>query len=137
MINNDYTWYNICSVWVLDIAYHLLFHCMLRCVTICMHVTFCKSGLWQLLQYNYQCIKRGELIVSCNSKCCGVQRSIVTNSVVYQCMNMDITDSESYNGYVLISRGQNHVEWCTPTVIIIARNCSVGESQHYVLLVFY
>ena len=82
-------------------------------------------------------IKRGEMIVSCSSKCCGVQRSIVTNSVVYQCMNMDITDSESYNGYVLISCGQNHVEWCTPTVIIIARNCSVGESQHYVLLVFY
>ena len=82
-------------------------------------------------------IKHGELIVSCNSKCCGAQRSIVTNSVVYQYMNMDITDSESYNGCVLLSCGQNHVEWCTPNVIIIARNCSVGESQHCVLLVFY
>ena len=85
--------------------------------------------------YSGGSIKQGELILSCNSKCCGVQRSIVTNSVVYQCMNMDITDSGLYYGHALISCGQNHVEWCTPNVTIIARNCSVGELQYNKLCV--
>ena len=71
-------------------------------------------------------LKRGELILSCNSKCCAVQGTIVTNTVVYQCINMDITDSGSYYGHVLISCGENHVEWCTPNVIIIVRDCSAG-----------
>ena len=87
--------------------------------------------------YSGGSLKRGEEILSCNSKCCVVQGSIVTNTVVYQCMNMDITDSGSYYGHVLITCGQNHVEWCTPIVMIIVRNCSVGELQYYVLLVFY
>ena len=76
-------------------------------------------------------------ILSCNSKCCVVQGYILTHSVVYQCMDMDITDSGSYFGHMLIFCGQNFVEWWTPDVKIIVRNCSVGELQYYVLLVFY
>ena len=80
-------------------------------------------------------LKRGEVILSCSSKCCPVRGSILTNSIVYQCINMDITDSGSYYGHVLISCDGNNVEWCTPKVNINVRSCSVGGLHYCVLLV--
>ena len=86
--------------------------------------------------YSGGSLKRGDKILSCSGKCCAVRGSILTNSIIYQCINMDITDSGSYYGHVLISCGGNNVEWCTPTVNIIIRSCSVGRLQYYVSLVF-
>ena len=75
--------------------------------------------------YSGASLKRGQEILSCSSKCCPVPESIVTNSAIYQCKNMDTTDSGSYYGHVLISCGSNHnVEWCTSNVTLIVRNCS-------------
>ena len=71
-------------------------------------------------------LKRGEVILSCNGKCCAVDGNILTNSIAYQCINMDITDSGLYYGHVLISCGGNNVEWCTPKVNVIIRSCSGG-----------
>ena len=77
-------------------------------------------------------LKRGTAILSCRSKCCPVPGTILTHSVVYQCRNMEITDSGMYYGHVSISCGSNqiiHAEWCTPNVTINVRhaqNCSIG-----------
>ena len=41
---------------------------------------------------------------------------------------MDTTDSGTYYGHVSISCGSNNnIEWCTPKVKIVVRNCSAGE----------
>ena len=70
-------------------------------------------------------LRRGQETLPCSSKCCPIPGSIVTNSATYQCKNMDTTDNGLYYGHVLISCGSNNnVEWCTPNVTVIVRNCS-------------
>ena len=80
--------------------------------------------------YSGASLRRDQAILTCSSKCCPVPGSIVTNSALYQCINMDTTDNGSYFGHVLISCGSNNnVEWCTSKVRIIIRNCSIGWLQ--------
>lgn len=78
-------------------------------------------------KYSGGSLRRNGGTLSCSSKCCPIG-DILTNSVVYQCTNMEISDSGKYFGHVLITCGSNtDVEWCTPNVTITVRNCSVGE----------
>lgn len=68
--------------------------------------------------------------LSCSSsKCCEVPESILTNSVIYQCTNMNVDDSGLYYGHVLITCGNRNVEWCTTRVNIMVKNCTIGRLQ--------
>ena len=88
---------------------------------------------WVFSNYLGGSLRRGLATLSCSSKCCPIRGTVLTHSVVYQCRNMEITDSGIYYGHISISCGSNqvvHTEWCTPNVTIIvqhSQNCSIGR----------
>ena len=88
------------------------------------NITVTAPGIFD--DYHGASLMRGETVQTCVSKCCALG-SILTNSVVYQCRDMDIVDSGSYRGHFLLTCGRNkNVEWYTPVVMIIVKNCSIG-----------